>query len=51
MVGRGSDGVRAKALVIRALRKQKGRKKERKTKIPLKKSAEMCVIGTDMIGY
>ena len=37
MVTGGSDGVCAKKLVIRALRKQKGRKKERKTKIPLKK--------------
>ena len=37
VVERGSDGVRAKVLVVRALRKQKGREKERKTKIPLKK--------------
>ena len=42
VVGGGSDGVRAKVLVVRGLQKQKGREKERKTKIPLKKRAETC---------
>ena len=37
VVGDGSDGVRVNVLVVRGLRKQKGREKERKTKIPLKK--------------
>jgi hypothetical protein len=42
VVAGDSDGVRAKVLVVRALRKEKGREKERKTKIPLKKRAETC---------
>ena len=51
MVGGGSDGVCAKVLDVSSLRKQKGREKERKTEIPLKKRAETCGGRLDMLGY
>ncbi len=51
MVGDGSDGVRAKVLAMRGLRKQKGREKARKTQIPLKKRADTCGSEADMLGY
>ncbi len=50
-IGGGSDGVRTKILDMRGLRKQKGREKERKTKIPLKKRAETCGSWLDILGY
>ena len=51
VVAEGSDGVRAKVLVVKGLRKQKGREKDRKTQIPLKKRAETCGGRLDMLGY
>jgi hypothetical protein len=36
---------------MRGLRKEKGREKERKTKIPLKMRGETCGGGTDILGY
>ena len=51
MVGSGSDGVRAKVLFVKGLLKQKGREKERKTKIPLKMRGETCGGRSDILDY
>ena len=51
VVAEGSDGVRAKVLVVKGLRKQKGREKERKTQIPLKKRGETCDGRSDLLVY